>query len=137
MDVFENGQMMGQILMNVGTRQTKIASLIAAILFLPVFLDSSGIHNDSWSLNRAFPVSVLIALLFPFAAFACKSAKSFKLMALFIICIFFPSITFGIFYSQYFFLTLVMTNLTPLLAGFTACFLIKRIDFIINLCYNL
>lgn len=110
------------------SKQLKVVSLLAGMLFLPVFLDSSGIFNSTSFDARGIPSSILIALLFPFAVFMCKSATSFYVLTVLVICVLFPTATFGVFNSQYFSLTLVMSYILPLFVGFSACSLIKRIE---------
>lgn len=110
------------------SKQLKVVSLLAGMLFLPVFLDSSGIFNSTSFDARGIPSSILIALLFPFAVFMCKSATSFYVLTVLVICVLFPTATFGVFNSQYFSLTLVMSYILPLFVGFSACYLIKRIE---------
>ena len=74
------------------------------------------------------PSSILIALLFPFAVFTCRSAVSLYLLTALVICVLFPAAIFGIVDSQHLTLALVSFYIAPLLVGFSAYCLIKRLE---------
>lgn len=105
-----------------------IVSLLAALLFLPVFLDRSGIFNSVSFDARGFPVSLLVILCFPVAAFACRSESALIALGAVVMCILLPTAVFGILHPEHFSPALAVSYLSSLFVGFSAYSLIKRLE---------
>lgn len=116
-----------------GSARRVIVNLLVALLFFPLFFDASGIFNSIELERRGVPASILMLCFFPYAAFVCKSAASFRFLAFFLASIFFPTIFYGILNSEYLMLTLVVSYATPMLVGFSVYSLILRTEPTANL----
>lgn len=105
----------------------KVISFIAAILFLPVFLDGSGIFTLININERGFIVSLLIIIFCPLATFTRKSETPLLLLIAVFNCVFIRIAAFGMPYSEQFSITLTMSYLLALFVGFSAYRLIKKL----------
>lgn len=108
--------------------QDKLFWTLSALTFLPLFFDRSGIFNslsfDAWG----FPISLLLATLFPVGFFLVRSASVVLFMAGVIACVVLPFALFGIFNSEYITFSLVLSYLSSLFVGFCVYSLLKWID---------
>lgn len=109
-------------------RQKMAVSLLAVMLFLPVFLNRSGIFNSLSLDARGFPVSLLIAVMLPVAIFACRSVSALIVLAAVVVCILLPTVALGIIDPEHFSLTLAMSYLSSLFVGFSAYSLMTRLQ---------
>ena len=121
------------MIITLGNSRTVIVNLLVGFLFFPLFFDAYGIFNSIEFERRGIPASILMSCFFPYAAFVCKSAASIRLLALFLACIFFPTIFYGILNSEDFMFTLVASYAAPMLVGFSIYSLIFRTEPTVNL----
>ncbi|KKB08902.1 hypothetical protein VE26_02300 [Devosia chinhatensis] len=119
--------MEGSVTGAAGRRKAAV-SLISVLLFMPVFLSSSGLFNSLSFEARGLPVSLLIAALFPIAILACRSVSALSVLAALFVCILLPTALFGILDPEHFSLTLSMSYLSSLIVGFSAYSLMTRLE---------
>lgn len=119
-------ELTGNSLASATGRQKAVDVFFAAILFLPVFFDQTGIFNSLSLEARGLPVSLLAIVFFPIAIFACRSAPALIVLAAVIVCILLPTAVLGVVDPEHFSLTLVMSYLSSLFVGFSACSLMIR-----------
>lgn len=121
-------ELMENSLAGAAGRRKAAVSFLAVLLYLPVFLNGSGLFNSLSLDARGFPASLLVAVLLPIAIFTCRSASALIVLAAVVVCILLPTAVLGVIDPEYFSLTLSMSYLSSLLVGFSAYSLMTRLE---------